>query len=175
MNCVRLRNIAFYKLAPNLFGYVAIYLDLHIMGYSGIMWTSSFSLWTKLRYLIYHYFYFLFLVKDKNHNHVALILSQKQSYILLGDKLLPVIKHGFLWSEENANLTNFPTPNGVWVLNRVKLKTKAPSQNNNKRGTNNSGNNTKNNQNPYIVVPFTRGLSESLKKVCSKHGDTCVL
>ena len=28
----------------------------------------------------------------------------------------------------------------------------------------------KNNQNPYMAVPYSRGLSESLKKVCSKHG-----
>ena len=61
------------------------------------------------------------------------------------------------------------------ACNRVKLKTKAPAQNNNIRGTNNSGNNTRNNQNSYMVVPYTRGLSESLKKVCSEHGYKCTL
>ena len=57
----------------------------------------------------------------------------------------------------------------AWALNRVKFKTQAPTKNNNRRGTNNSGNNTNNNQNPYIVVPYSKGLSESLKKACSKH------
>ena len=44
---------------------------------------------------------------------VALILSQKQNYNLLGDRLLPVIKHGFLRFEENVYLNNFPTLDGV--------------------------------------------------------------
>ena len=53
---------------------------------------------------------------DVSHSvcfNVALILSQKQNYILLGDKLLPVIKYGFLRSEENVNLNNFPILDGV--------------------------------------------------------------
>ena len=45
----------------------------------------------------------------------------------------------------------------------------APAKNNNRRGINNSGNNTNNNQNPYMVVPYSKGLSESLKKACSKQ------
>ena len=56
----------------------------------------------------------------------------------------------------------------VWALNRIKFKTRNPAQNNDKSIKINSG--TNNNQNPYIVVPYYRGLSESLKKVCSKHG-----
>ena len=36
-----------------------------------------------------------------------LLLSQKQKYYLVGDKLLPVIKHGSLRSEENVNLNDF--------------------------------------------------------------------
>ena len=47
---------------------------------------------------------------------VALVLSRKQNKILLGDKLLPVIKYGFLRSEENVNLNNFPTLDDVGVL-----------------------------------------------------------
>ena len=53
---------------------------------------------------------------------------------------------------------NYP----AWVL-RVKINTQAPAKNNKSRGTNNSGNNTKNNQNAYMVVPCSKGLSESLK------------
>ena len=43
------------------------------------------------------------------------------------------------------------------ALNRIKLKIKAPVQDNNKRGTNNSGSNNTNNQRPYVVVPYTKG------------------
>ena len=56
----------------------------------------------------------------------------------------------------------------VWALNTIKIKTGNPAQKNDKNNKTNSG--TNNNQNPYIVVPYHRGLSESLKKVCSKHG-----
>ena len=58
----------------------------------------------------------------------------------------------------------------AWALNRIKLKIKAPVPNNNKRSTNISGSNTARNHRPYMVVPYTKGLSESLRKVCSKHG-----
>ena len=36
--------------------------------------------------------------------------------ILLEDKLLQDIYHGFFWSEENVNLNIFPTQDGVWLL-----------------------------------------------------------
>ena len=51
----------------------------------------------------------------------------------------------------------------------MKIKTYAPAKNN-RRGTNNPGNNSSNNQKPYMVVPYSKGLSESTKKTCSKHG-----
>ena len=47
------------------------------------------------------------------HTHVALILSQKQKYYLIREKLLPVIKQGFLRSEESVNLNNFSTLDGI--------------------------------------------------------------
>ena len=53
----------------------------------------------------------------------------------------------------------------TWALNRVKIKTQTLAKNNNRRG-----NNTKNNQNPNMEVPYSKGLSESLKKAYSKHG-----
>ena len=34
----------------------------------------------------------------------------------LHKKLLPFVQHGFLKSEKNVNLNNFPTLDGVWVL-----------------------------------------------------------
>ena len=51
----------------------------------------------------------------------------------------------------------------AWVLNRVKIKTKA-TVNKNSRGTNNSGNN---NQKPYMVIPYYKGVSDSIKKTWS--------
>ena len=39
-----------------------------------------------------------------------------------------------------------------------------------KKSTNNNANNQKNNQNPYIVVPYYKGLSESLKRTCNTYG-----
>ena len=58
----------------------------------------------------------------------------------------------------------------AWALNKIKLKIKAQVQNNNKRGINNSASNTTKSQRLCMVVPYTKGLSESLKKVCNKHG-----
>ena len=55
----------------------------------------------------------------------------------------------------------------TWALNRVKIKTKSPAKKE-RRDTTSSGNN--NNQKPYRVVPYYKGLRESLKKVCTKHG-----
>ena len=57
----------------------------------------------------------------------------------------------------------------AWALNRVKIKTKN-SSNKNRRDTTNSSQNNNNNENPYMVVPCYKGLGESLKKVCGKHG-----
>ena len=54
----------------------------------------------------------------------------------------------------------------AWT-HRIKIKIRNPAQNKNRSNKTNSG--TNNNQNPYIVVPYYRGLSENLKKVCSKH------
>ena len=58
----------------------------------------------------------------------------------------------------------------AWALDRVKIKIPVPTKNNNRRVTNNSGKNAKNNQNPYMVVSYSKGLGESIQKACSKHG-----
>ena len=54
----------------------------------------------------------------------------------------------------------------AWALNKVKIKTKATAIKNS-RGTKNSGNSI---QKPYIVIPYYKGISESINKTCSKHG-----
>ena len=56
----------------------------------------------------------------------------------------------------------------AWALNRVKIKSKGTA-NKMRRDATKTGQNS-NNQTPYMVVPYYRGLSESLKKVCNRHG-----
>ena len=56
----------------------------------------------------------------------------------------------------------------VWALNRVKIKMKTPAQKD--REKNKSTNTGNQQQNPYIVVPYYKGLSESLKGTCNKYG-----
>ena len=53
-------------------------------------------------------------------------------------------------------------------LNRVKIKTKGPANNKSRRDATNSS--SHNNQKPHMLVLYYKGLSENLKKVCSKHG-----
>ena len=56
----------------------------------------------------------------------------------------------------------------AWALNRIKIKSRSPTRKRNSNNQNKSGNDTI--QEPHIVVPYHRGLSESFKKVCSNHG-----
>ena len=54
----------------------------------------------------------------------------------------------------------------AWALNRAKLT----NINNNKRKKNNTTYNLNSNKKPYIVVPYMKGLSESCKNICRRHG-----
>ena len=52
---------------------------------------------------------YMYCKMDVSHSvcfNVAFDISKKK-YYLVGDKLLSVIKHGFLRSEENVNLNDF--------------------------------------------------------------------
>ena len=55
-----------------------------------------------------------------------------------------------------------------WALNRVKSKIKAPNKQDPKRREHN--NNIKGQNKPHIILPYVRGLSASVKNICSKHG-----
>ena len=57
---------------------------------------------------------------------------------------------------------NYP----AWAINKIKMKTKATA-NKTSRGQKNSGNNI---QKPHMVIPCYKGISESLKNTCRKHG-----
>ena len=58
---------------------------------------------------------------------------------------------------------NYPT----WVLNRLKIKSNN-NLNTNIPNNNNKPNNIKEN-NIYVVVSYTKGLSESFMNICGKH------
>ena len=47
---------------------------------------------------------------------------------------------------------------------------KTPAQRNHKKNKNTNTGNKNNNQNPYIVVPYYKVLSESVKRTCNKYG-----
>ena len=55
----------------------------------------------------------------------------------------------------------------TWAINRVKMKMKKPAQK--KKNTSNN-NNQANYQKPCMVVPYYKGLSESVKRTYNKHG-----
>ena len=53
-----------------------------------------------------------------------------------------------------------------WALNKAKLRSKVKKKRT--MGTNTSNNNQS--PKPYMVVPYHKSVSESLKKTCNKHG-----
>ena len=56
------------------------------------------------------------------------------------------------------------------ALSRMKVKGRVQATPiNNITGTNTSSSTTSYSQRPHMVVPYTKGLSESLKGVCNKH------
>ena len=55
----------------------------------------------------------------------------------------------------------------TWALNRVKNKIKAPSRQELQRREHD---NTKGHNKPCMILPYVRGLSESMKNICNKHG-----
>ena len=86
----------------------------------------------------------------------------------------PLSQMWFFWAEllqqEEHHLKKVLTKckYPVWALNRVMIKMKTPAQKNQqKKKSCISGHQ---HQNPYIVVPYYKGLSESLKRTCKKYG-----
>ena len=78
----------------------------------------------------------------------------------------PVCSNQQLLKEEEDHLnkahSNCKYP--AWVLNRANIKSKK----HNRYKKNNPNDNNKNKS--YIVVPYMKGLSESCKNICRKHG-----
>ena len=55
-----------------------------------------------------------------------------------------------------------------WALNKAELRSKARKTRKQNCNTNDSASSQI--QKPYLVVPYHKGVSESLKKICGKHG-----
>ena len=66
----------------------------------------------------------------------------------------------------NKALNNCKYP--TWALNRANIRSKKNTRARKNNINTNSSENKKNK--PYIVVPYMKGLSESCKNICSKHG-----
>ena len=71
-----------------------------------------------------------------------------------------------------AALTRCKYPD--WALNRIKMKLRS-NQKKNKNRNQNHNTLTQNYQQPYLVVPYYQGLSESVKRTCNKYWHTSSL
>ena len=103
----------------------------------------------------------LYLQWDSHHH-----LSAKYSVInILRHRAKTVFSNHHLLKEEedhlNMALSNCRYP--AWALNRARINTS--NKNKNRRTYSNTSN-----KKPYIVVPYMKGLSESCKNICRRHG-----
>ena len=106
----------------------------------------------------------LYLQWDGNHT-----VSSKYSVVgSLHHRAKTICSSPELLQEEEKHLKQALTrcKYPAWAMNKVKMKIKATA-NNNSKGTKNSGNNI---QKPHMVIPYYKGISESIKKTCSEHG-----
>ena len=108
----------------------------------------------------------MYLPLDSYHH-----LSAKYSVInTLRHRAKTVCSTSQLLKEEEDHLHNalrrckYP----LWAWNRVNINTN--QKRNNKGKNNNKSNNSNNTNKPYIVVPYMKGLGESCKNICRKHG-----
>ena len=105
----------------------------------------------------------LYLQWDSYHH-----LSAKYSVInTLRHRAKTVCSNQYLLTEEedhlNKALSNCRYP--AWALNRARMNT---MDSNKRKNKNTSSNNM--NKRPYIMVPYMKGLSESCKNICRRHG-----
>ena len=111
---------------------------------------------------------YLYLQWDSHHT-----IAAKYSVVnTLHHRATAVCSNQQLLEEEEDHLQKvqiehkYPT----WALNRVRMKIKAPSRQDQNKRDNTITNNTSGNRKPYMVLPYVKGLSESMKNVCNKHG-----
>ena len=58
----------------------------------------------------------------------------------------------------------------MWALNRVKIKNRTSNIQVQRRPKNTNANTTTGSKKSYMVLPYVKGLSESMKNVGKKHG-----
>ena len=108
----------------------------------------------------------LYLQWDSHHH-----LSAKFSVITtLKHRVKTVCSNHQLLKEEQDHL-NKALKNckySTWALNRANIREKKNNRTNNNNTNKNFTGNNKNK--PYIVVPYMKGISESCKNICRKHG-----
>ena len=106
----------------------------------------------------------LYLKWDSNHT-----VSSKYSVVgTLHHRAKTICSNQELLQQEEEHLKqaltrcNYP----AWAINKIRIKTKT-NERKTSRGQKNSGNQ---NQKPPMVIPYYKGISESLKNTCKKHG-----
>ena len=108
----------------------------------------------------------LYLKWDSNHT----ITSKYSVVSTLHHRAQVICSSPELLQQEEKHLhqaltrCNYPE----WALSRTKKRSKA--RNTSKQNCNNNDSASNKNQKPYLVVPYHKGVSESLKKICGKHG-----
>ena len=110
----------------------------------------------------------LYLQWDSHHT-----IAAKYSVVnTLHHWAMTVCSNKQLLKEEEEDLQKVLTDNKypIWALSRVKMKIKAPSRQEQNKKTNSNTKGTLANQKSYTVLPYVKGLSESMKNVCNKHG-----
>ena len=110
----------------------------------------------------------LYLQWDSHH-----AIAAKYSMInTLHHRAKAVCSNKQLLKEKEDHLQKVLTENKypMWVLNRVKLKTKATQAQDQCKKNNTSAKDTPGNKKSYMVLPYVKGLSESMKNVGKKHG-----
>ena len=76
-----------------------------------------------------------------------------------------------LLKEKEDHLQEVLTRNPLWALNRVKIKSKnSQAQHQHRTQPNVNTRGATGNQKSYMVLPYVKGLSESIKNVGKKHG-----
>ena len=108
----------------------------------------------------------LYMQWDSNH-----ALSSKYSVIgTLHYRANTICSSPELLQQEEQHLkkvlTRYKYPD--WAINRVRIKMRTPAPRNKQKKTRAAGLATK--KQNYIVVPYYKGLGESLKRTCQKYG-----
>ena len=110
----------------------------------------------------------LYLQWDSHHS-----IAAKYSVInTIHHRTKAVSSNKQLLKEEEDHLQKVFTENKylIWALNRVKLKTKANQTQEQCKQKNTNAKETSGNKKSHMVLPYVKGLCESLKNVGKEHG-----